>query len=306
MKNSSPLLDPIASLFTALLVTTVTGGCASDQPRFDQERAFGYLSAQCNFGPRNPGSTGAEKTLSYFAEFFRERADTVILQEFEFADTARDTTFTGLTNVVARFNAGRLPRILLCAHWDTRPWADRDPDSTFRGEPILGANDGASGCAVLMELANLIPHIDTPYGIDIVLFDFEDYGEPGSGEHFCIGSKHYAGGVSRDSYAFGVLLDMIGDEDLRIYRETYSQTYARRVTDIVWKAARDVGSMSFVDSVKHSVYDDHIPFLEKGIPVIDIIDFDYEHWHTMGDTPDKCSAESLLDVGKVLVAVISR
>jgi hypothetical protein len=279
--------------------------CGGKAPTFDGDRAYRYLVEQCDFGPRNPGSHGASLALDYFDSFFSERADSVVLQQFSFTDTIVDTTFN-CTNIIASFSPGRMPRVILCAHWDTRPFADLEPDSTLRDQPIIGANDGASGCAVLMELANLIPGLNTPFGIDLVLFDCEDYGRAGNLDYFCIGSKHYVNNISANSYAFGVLIDLIGDADLRIYREEYSQNYARRVVDNVWSIAKEVGATSFADSIKHMVYDDHVPFLEKGIPVIDIIDFDYPYWHTLSDTPDKCSPASLSEVGKVLVALLVR
>jgi len=157
-----------------------------------------------------------------------------------------------------------------------------------------------------MELANVLPHIDCKYGVDIVLFDAEDYGESGNLGYYCIGSKRYTADLPPRYYAFGILLDMIGDSDLRIYREKYSQMYARNIVDMVWRKAAELGVSAFVDSVKYNVYDDHLAFLEMGIPAIDIIDFDYPYWHTQEDTPDKCSSASLADVGKVLVALLSR
>jgi glutaminyl-peptide cyclotransferase len=279
--------------------------CGGKAPTFDCDRAYRYLVEQCEFGPRNPGSHGASLALDYFDSFFSERADSVTLQQFAFTDTIADTTFS-CTNIIASFNPGRMPRVILCAHWDTRPFADHEPDSALRDQPIIGANDGASGCAVLMELANLIPGLNTHFGIDLVLFDCEDYGRAGDLDYFCIGSKHYVKNIPTNYYAFGVLVDMIGDADLRIYREEYSHVYARRVADNVWSKAKEVGATSFADSIKHVVYDDHVPFLEEGIPVIDIIDFDYPYWHTLSDTPDKCSSASLSEVGKVLVALLAR
>jgi glutaminyl-peptide cyclotransferase len=248
----------------------------------------------------------ASEAVDYFYKFFSERLDTCELQRFDFTDTVTHTDFPNLTNVIARYHTGMLPRVALCAHWDSRPRAEHDPDSTKRNTPIPGANDGASGCAVLMELANILPHIDCPYGVDIVLFDGEDYGESGNLDYYCLGSKRYVADLPHDYYAFAILLDMVGDSDLRIYRERYSQTYARRIVDMVWQKAAELGVSAFVDSLKHTVYDDHLAFLNVGIPAIDIIDFDYPYWHTQEDTPDKCSPASLADVGKVLVALLSR
>jgi len=296
------------AVFVAILVITAAAGhsCGSPELEFDGQRAFGYLTDQVDLGPRNPGSPGAAKAIEYFRNFFDQLADTVVLQRFSFTDTLKDTMFNNLTNIVAKFHPEQLPRIMLCAHWDTRPFADHEPDSSLRNDPIPGANDGASGCAVLMELANIIPKLDSRYGIDIVLFDIEDYGDAGHLDYFCIGSKHYVESIPANYYAFGILLDMIGDADLTIYRESFSHRYARRVTDMVWDKAAELGVTSFINAVKDTIYDDHVPFLQNGIPVCDLIDFDYPYWHTHSDTPDKCSPQSLADVGKVLLALIRR
>jgi len=288
-----------------LIFLSLTCGKTND-PVFDQDRAFGYLEEQCALGPRNPGSEGANQARGFYRIFMTERADTAYLQPFNFTDTISGESYV-LTNVVAEFNRGKQPRVLLCAHWDTRPFADRDPDPALVDEPIMGANDGASGVAVLMEMANIIPQLDTPYGIDIVLFDGEDYGEEGHLDYYCIGSKFFADEIIRPgSHAFGVLLDMIGDADQRIYREQYSHAYARRITDMVWSTAREIGIETFVDSLNHIVYDDHLPLIDRGLPTVNSIDFDYPYWHTVQDTPDKCSPESLGNVGKVLVALLAR
>ncbi len=272
---------------------------------FDGDRAFGYLEDQVAFGPRNPGSEGARKALSYFINHFRELTDSVRFQQFEFTDTILDTTYT-LTNVIARLDPLKSPRVIFCAHWDTRPRADEETDSSQIAKPIPGANDGASGCAVLMEVANSLGKIESRYGVDIVLFDAEDYGEEGHLDYYCIGSKFFASNLkSRNPYAFGVLVDLVGDKDLRIYREQYSQAYAPRITNMVWQTAHEIGATGFVDSIKHRVYDDHLPLIDRGIPTTNIIDFDYPYWHTHEDTPDKCSPESLEEVGKVLVALLA-
>jgi hypothetical protein len=298
--------------FTALiLIALCLNACSNESDKqtkypFDGERAFGYLEDQVSFGPRNPGSEGAKQALSYYLSHFREFTDSVRFQQFEFTDTILDTTYT-LTNVIAKLDPLKTPRVILCAHWDTRPRADKETEPSQIAKPILRANDGASGCAVLMELANSLQEIDTRYGVDIVLFDAEDYGEDGHLDYYCIGSKFFVSNLrSNNPYAFGVLVDLVGDRDLRIYREQYSQAYAPRITSMVWETARKIGATSFVDSIKHRVYDDHLPLIDRGIPTTNIIDFDYDYWHTHGDTPDKCSPESLEEVGKVLVALLAR
>ena len=199
---------------------------------------------------------------------------------------------------------------MLCAHWDSRPTADQDPDPANHQKAVLGANDGASGVAVLLEMAHILHHNPLDFGIDIVLFDLEDMGDHGAGLEsdsltpFCIGSQYFV--KNRPGYhpRFGILLDMVGDKELRFEREGYSWGRAPQVVTKVWNAAKEVGATAFVEEIREPVLDDHVPFLEKGIKVIDIIDFDYPHWHTINDTPDKCSAESLQQVGDVLIEVL--
>jgi Zn-dependent M28 family amino/carboxypeptidase len=201
-------------------------------------------------------------------------------------------------------------RILLCAHWDTRPFADRDPRAENRVKPILGANDGASGAAVVLEMARVLRDRPPPVGVDLVLFDLEDMGEEGWTEGaddrdpFCIGSRTFVAQHPDYRPDFGILLDMVGKRELRIRKEGFSLDRAPRVVDKVWSAARRVGSRSFVEQRAMPVFDDHVPFLERGIPVINLIDMDYPQWHTLDDTPERCAPESLQQVGDVLVEVI--
>jgi Zn-dependent M28 family amino/carboxypeptidase len=205
------------------------------------------------------------------------------------------------------FNAQATERILLCAHWDTRPYADQDPDPQKRTRPILGANDGASGVAVLLEVARVLRQIPPVKGVDIVLFDGEDYGRGFNGDtsDYFLGARRFAA-VNKGKYAprLGILLDMIGDKDLTIYYEGNSnRTYPDHVAR-VWQAAAVLGYKQFIRQGKYTISDDHIPLLEAGIPCIDLIDFDYPPWHTAGDTPDKCSPQSLKSVGDVVLKVV--
>lgn len=227
----------------------------------------------------------------------------VKMQTFLHSDQERNVEVE-LTNIIASFYPEKRRRLLLCAHWDTRPFADRDPDTSLRAQPILGANDGASGVAVLLELSRIISQSEPAWGVDMVLFDGEDGGQEGDVEGFCLGSKYFA--RNRGSYRpeFGILLDMIGDEDLTVYREGYSSRHAPRYVDLIWSAAKDLGLSCFNDSVKHVVYDDHVPLLSAGIPAVDLIDFDYPFWHTTSDTPDKCSPESLQKIGDLLLEIL--
>jgi hypothetical protein len=280
--------------------------CASNSPpKFDGAEAFQYLTAQCQWGPRNPESEGHQRTKKYLLDKLRRNTNLVKTQEFVYQDTSRGKKIE-LANIIASFYPEKKQRMLLCAHWDTRPTADQDPDSSLREKPILGANDGGSGVAVLLEIARIVSQKRPKWGVDIILFDGEDYGSEGELDKFCLGSKYFAKNKGEYKPEFGILLDMIGDRDLNIYKEEYSNRYAKNIVDLVWGAAQKLKIDCFKDSTKYSVYDDHIPLLEEGIPCIDLIDFDYPYWHTTQDTPDKCSPESLQKIGEVLVEILYR
>jgi glutaminyl-peptide cyclotransferase len=289
----------------SIVFVFLCNGCNSQTfPQFDETRAYANLVQQCEFGPRDPGSEGHRKCLNYLYNELNKWADRVSTQKFTHT-FGNPTKSVIATNIIAHFQPQKKDRILLCAHWDTRPWADEDPNKANRMMPILGANDGASGVAVLLEIARLISLYEPNVGVDIVLFDAEDSGIAGNNRSWACGSQTFA--REKDFQyqpRFGILLDLIGDADLQIYVEQYSLQYAPQVVDLVWKKAAELGISEFIRTPKFAVYDDHVPLLEVGIPCIDVIDFDYPYWHTIEDTPDKCSAESLGKVGRTIVAVL--
>lgn len=293
----------MTAILSALLTLISCGG--RELPYFDGEAAFRFLVAQTEFGPRNPGSEGAELCKEYLISELTKTADRVSRQPFTYTDTDLDTTFN-MTNIIASFNleprSGR--RILLCAHWDTRPMADEDPDPAKRDQPILGANDGASGVAVLLQVAAIMKENPPPFGVDIVLFDGEDYGEAGNHDKFCLGSKHFARTKGGYNPEFGILLDLVGDKDLEFPIEGNSLQYAPALTRRLWDKAEELGLSAFKNERGPYIYDDHIPLNQAGLKTVNIIDFDYEYWHTVEDTPDKCSPESLTQSGRLLMAVI--
>ncbi len=294
-----------AKVGVLFLVGLVYGCGLSSPPTFDGKEAFDYLTEQCEIGPRNPGSEGHRRCKKYLLDKLGGYTNLVKRQEFVYQDTSQDTRLE-LTNIIASFYPEKRQRVLLCAHWDTRPFADKDPDVSLREEPISGANDGASGVAVLLEMAELFSQKRPKWGVDIILFDGEDYGPEDELDKFCLGSKYFAENRGEYRPQFGILLDLIGDKDLNIYKEGHSVRYAKETVDLVWGAARRVQVGCFHDSTKYFIYDDHIPLLQAGIPCIDLIDFDYPYWHTTQDTPDKCSPESLQKIGEVLIEILYR
>lgn len=282
------------------------------RPSFNGERAFQYLVQQCNFGPRNPGSDGHAKCRQFLVDELKKYCNRVVQQDFDYRDKKDSTNIYRGSNIIASINLHpkKRKRIMLCAHWDTRPWADNDPAPENYSKPIMGANDGASGVAVLLEVAHALQNAKLEIGVDIILFDLEDIGDhlyeehPDSLNPFSVGAEYFAEHNKQYRPAFGILLDMVGDSSLRIKKEAYSLANAGPIVNKIWSVAQKVGASAFVDLEGEAISDDHIPFLRRGIPAVDIIDFDYPYWHTLEDTPDKCSVGSLRQVGDVLLEVL--
>ncbi len=276
-------------------------------PKFSGSNAFGFLTQQTSFGPRNPNSKGHRECLAFLEKTLRQYADEVQLQSFT---SAGYNETLSLTNVIAKFNPSATARILLCAHWDTRPRAEHDTNKSKQNLPLLGANDAASGVAVLLEIASLLKQQPPSIGVDIVLFDGEDYGMESDLAKYFLGSRYFAKNKSADNNPrFGILLDMVGDKFLDIPKEQHSVRFAPDIVNLVWAKAKELGYPQFVDELGEEVNDDHLQLNEAGIKTIDIIDFNYpdrtnRYWHTHDDTPDKCSAESLEAVGTVLTHVV--
>ncbi len=275
-------------------------------PRFDGAAAYELVKRQVEFGPRVPGTAGHTAMADWMEEYLLERADTLIVQRFTHVTGAGETL--PLVNFQARFQRGAGPPILLLAHWDTRPFSDQAYEEEDRQKPVPGANDGASGTAVLLQLAEMLRQEPPPQGVDLLLVDGEDYGDFGLGRDVFLGSRYFAQNLPTDySPRFGVLLDMIGDRDLQIYIEGNSNRLAPEVVDRVWNIAHRLGFGDiFQRSTRHTMNDDHIPLNDAGIRTIDVIDFDYPYWHTPDDTVDKVSASSLGVVGTVMTRLIYR
>lgn len=292
-------------IFFFVFLLPITVSCQHIKaPTFDGQRAFEQLKKQCDFGPRVPGTKAHLQCRDYLTKTLRSFGAQVTLQPFPVKFRGLKTPTTAY-NIIANFHPQKTRRLLLCAHWDSRPWADQDPNPQNHNKPVMGASDGASGVAVLLEIARLIS-IQTPkYGVDIVFFDAEDFGSYGNNESWALGSRQFAQNLTpRYKPEFGILLDLIGDADQQLYIEKNSYDYAKNIVDRVWNTAAELGIAEFVPQVQYDVYDDHLNLLTAGIKCIDIIDFDYQYWHTVDDTPDKCSPQSLKNVGDVLRAIL--
>lgn len=306
-------------LLAGLMVFGIGAGCsggtsganAAPPPAipFDETRAWADLKKQVDFGPRVPGTPAHLATRDWLVTQLKASTDTVDLQPFSAVLGGKTVS---MWNIVADFTGtGAAPRqrVLLCAHWDTRPIADRDPDPAKRATPIDGADDGASGVAVLLEIARQLKVKPIERDVQIVLFDGEDYGP--NIDNMLLGSKYYAKHLPTPKPAWGILLDMIGDKDLDIYREPNSDIAAKAVNDRVFTAATRLGLLragvtpGFVNApYKYAIEDDHTALNANGVPTADLIDFDYPPWHTTADTVDKCSADSLKIVGKAVLYAV--
>ena len=282
-------------------------GVSADRGRrgpevLDAKRAYEYLVRICQLGPRPSGSAAMTKQQELLSEHFTGLGGKVRLQPFD-APHPLTGEPVRMANLIVSWHPEAKERVLLACHYDTRPYPDRDPYNP-RGI-FLGANDGASGVALLMELGHHLPSLRPTYGVDMVFFDGEEliFGDHGT---YFLGSEHFAKDYRdhplQHRYLYGVLVDMIGDRHLNIFKESNSVRYAPELTDSLWTTARRMGIREFDPREKYAVQDDHLPLNEIArIPTCDIIDFDYPYWHTTQDTPARCSGASLAKVGHVLL-----
>ena len=288
-------------------------------PEFSADSAMASISTQCAFGPRTLGSQAHEECAQYIEDAFRAAGCEVQRQEADF------TFYNGQRykgcNIIASYRPELTERILLCSHWDSRPGADNDPDPANHHKPVTAANDGASGVAVMIEVARLLKEQAPQVGVDFVCFDAEDAGVPEwetsfSGDDqatWCLGSQYWAEHPHRADFRFGILLDMVGGKGAKFYKELFSQHYASSVVTLVWSAAKDAGySSAFIDQDGGGITDDHLPLNRvANIPTIDIIPYypNMEHsfgptWHTINDIPENIDTNTLKAVGQTLLQVI--
>lgn len=287
-------------------------------PQFNSDSAYAYVKQQVDFGTRVPGSAGHKKCEKYIVdELNRHGADTVILQ------SAEVTAFNGdslpITNILAQFNRENNYRVLLAAHYDTRPWADNESSDENRRRPILGANDGASGVGVLLEVARLLAEYTPQIGVDLLFVDAEDYGDASGWDRkddtWCLGTQYWVGNMpynQENKPAFGIVLDMVGGLDARFHREYYSNKHARSLVDKVWAAGANAGfADKFINEVGGSLVDDHVFINEAGIPCIDIVECNNAitrsfppTWHTLNDDMSSIDKRSLLAAGQTVLNVL--
>lgn len=282
---------------------------------FNADTAYYYIEKQVSFGPRVPNTFSHQLTAKFLAEELDRFADHVFVQEAKVTNHRNE--ILNIKNIIAEFNPERKDRILLCAHWDTRPLADMDRNRPF--EPIDGANDGGSGVGVLLEIARVLDSLDFNRGLDIILFDAEDGGsrDPEEINSWCLGSQFWGNNLHRPDYRarFGILLDMVGAKDATFAREMHSQQNAPGVVDMVWRTAQRLGFGDYFLNMQGGyITDDHqYVYFATRIPTIDIIEYDVNspngfgsYWHTHDDNMDIISKETLTAVGKTVMAVVLR
>lgn len=283
-------------------------------PEFNADSAYSFVQKQVDMGPRNPGSEGHRKTRQYLRNKLETYASpqSVYAQEFTAEGYEGDTL--KLANIIAAFNTGSADRIMLCAHWDTRPRAERD--SVRTGQPIPGADDGGSGVGVLLEMARMFSNNPPPIGVDIVFFDGEDYGREGDLSKYFLGSRHWSRNPPVPGYSprFGILLDIVGGENALFPKEEYSMQYAPSLVNEIWSIADEKGLGNlFVDEMGNAISDDHLIINRNlDIPTINIINHTPgingaqfpSYWHTHRDDMRIISRETLGGVGGVLSELI--
>jgi Zn-dependent M28 family amino/carboxypeptidase len=289
-------------------------------PSFNSDSAYNYIQKQVDFGSRVPNTQAHQACGDYLVKELKSLGAQVIEQKA--IVNAFDGTALNMRNIIASYQPNNFKRVLLAAHWDSRPWADHDSDPANHKKPILAANDGASGVGVLLEIARCLQQKDPSIGVDIILFDTEDYGAPEfykgttSGNDWCLGSQYWGNHPHKENYQarYGILLDMVGAKQATFYKEQYSMQTAANIVKKVWKKAQSIGySAYFVDQIGDPITDDHYYVNElAGIPCIDIINYDasYEKnsfgafWHTLGDNMDVIDKSTLKAVGETLIHVI--
>jgi hypothetical protein len=298
---------PVVSVVSTFSILFVACRERARPPQeFDGAAAFGYIQTQVAFGPRVPGTPAHEKMGDWLDSLLSQRADTVIVQSWTHVTTGGKRL--PLRNFVARFNPAAEKRLLLLAHWDSRPVSD-SPISRDSGHAVMGANDGGSGVALLLGVADVLKRTPPAIGVDLLYADGEDYGDfTETPADVLIGSRYYgAHQVQGPQPLYAVLFDLVADKDLQIYQEGNSLVGAPEVVELVWDTAKDLGYAGyFIASPRHTLIDDHLELQKAGIRAIDVVDFDYPAWHTQYDTIDKVSPSSLQVVGDVAVALVRR
>jgi glutaminyl-peptide cyclotransferase len=295
-----------------------TGNDAKDavtEVKFDDARALKYLKQLCDLGPRISGTEAMKKQQELIEKHFKDLGATVTRQEFKGKQLSRKEAIE-MVNLIVSWHPDKTRRVLISSHYDTRPIADQEKNRTNWNKPFVSANDGTSGVAFLMELGHHMKDLKSEFGVDFVLFDGEEYvfetSQTGGGDKYFFGSEYFADEYTKTKdkrkfrYDAGFLLDLFAGKDAELRVEHYSFAAAKPLIDQVWGLAKELGAKSFKYESGYEIQDDHLALLKAGILTIDIIDFDYPHWHKLSDTPDKVSGTQMAEVSKVLTVWLQK
>lgn len=290
-------------LFIGFLPVLFPGGAGAAGPAFDGREAQGWIARQCALGPRVPGTTSHARWVRMVTTYLDSLRVPVRREEFSRPSPLGPDTLR-LTNLIASIRPGVRPRLLLGAHWDSRPWADADPDPAMRNLPVPGANDGASGVAVLLVLARMLQEHPPDIGVDLAFFDMEDMGRAGHPEEYCQGSGFMASHWPGTPPDWVVVLDMVGSEAAQFGREAYSVQQAPDLVDLLFRIAGEKGYREWNPESEYAVVDDHLPFQAIGVPSVVVIGFNDPVWHTRADDPLHTSELRLSRVGTVMSELV--
>ena len=315
----SVLVSACTGRSTASSATPSSSGApaAVSVPRFSADSAYAYVASQVEMGPRVPGSKAAANCAEWIEATLRQHgADTVIVQRTTLPDPMNPSRSLPVVNILGRFNPQAKSKVMLAAHYDTRPVADEESDASRASTPIPGANDGGSGVGVMLELARMIGADKPKTGVDLLFVDLEDSGSSANDDSWCQGSQYFAANLPYESIAdtpaAAVVLDMVGAPGARFHREAFSDHYARQLVDRVWTAARAAGYADrFPDEGGAPILDDHLPLIRAGIPAIDIVENRSEStgsfpaaWHTLDDNMSNIDRSTLQAVGQTVAHFI--
>jgi hypothetical protein len=309
MNRMSPrawnVLAPLAAAWLALSFSAA--GCARpDAPAFSADSVLVHVDRQLAFGPRVAGSAARDAAARYIATTLERHGATVRVQSFEIPDPYSGRPLR-ITNVIGSFGAERTKRLMLASHFDSRPWADQEPDTSLWSTPIPGAVDGGVSTGILLEIARLAgARAPGGPGLDLVFFDGEDYGRENDPGNYLIGSRHFAANLAGYRPVAAILLDMVGGKGTRVRREGFSAQESPALLDHVFARARELGLPYFEDRAGPPMLDDHVPLLQAGMDAINLFGYDYAAWHTLADDRSQCDPALIDQAGRLLRDLIYR
>jgi hypothetical protein len=296
-----PSPRPSLPVFVVALLVLAAGACnTAEPPAFSADAAVVHIEKQLSFGPRVAGTAARDSAASYIAHTLERHGAKVTVQPFEI-DDPYSTRRIRIVNVIGSFGTSEKKRLMLASHYDSRPWADQEADSTLHATPIPGAVDGATSAAILLELARIAgERAPAGIGLDLVFFDGEDYGKEGDLNHYLLGSRHFAANLAGYRPVAAILIDMVGGAGTTIRREEFSHQRSPGLLDYVFARARELNLDYFEASPGTTIYDDHVPLLQAGIDAVDLFGYDFAAWHTLRDDISAVDREKVRQTGVLL------